>query len=428
LIYHNETTKKKIYFWNIIGSSLNALASVILLSLVNHILGLENGDIFSIGFSISQLMMTIGTFQVRVYQATDVKETFKFVDYLVLRVITCAAMIIASVIFVCYEGYPFEKNLVVLSLCLFRMIDAFSDVFQGLFQLKERLDISGISVSVKIVFPTIVFGVSLLVTKDLLVSSILLMASSLLLFYIYDISVYKGFIKYNPDIRAKKSDINMRKVIRLLLLCLPLFINGYLINSIYNEPKIVIDHLTTSGYLQSGIQTYYTIIFMPSFVINLLFILLRPLLTTMAIEWNQNNVKRVIMILVKVVLFLGGSTLVLAVASWIVGIPVLSVLFGTGDGLYPYRFDLVLIMIAGGINAIASMLDNVVTILRCQQYLLFAYLISFLSSKFLSEYLIKMFLLDGAVYSYLISMVVLLIAVFLVFIISINKSKNIRKE
>lgn len=38
----------------------------------------READIFSIAWTISQLMATVGTFQIRVYQATDVQGTFLF--------------------------------------------------------------------------------------------------------------------------------------------------------------------------------------------------------------------------------------------------------------------------------------------------------------------------------------------------------------
>ena len=92
----NQPTEKEIYIWNITGSMANALLSVIALMLVTRMLNKEDTDIFSIAWSISQLMVTIGTFQIRVYQATDVKQTFQFKQYCVFRFLTVVAMLISS--------------------------------------------------------------------------------------------------------------------------------------------------------------------------------------------------------------------------------------------------------------------------------------------------------------------------------------------
>ena len=96
----NQPTEKEIYIWNITGSMANALLSVVALMLVTRMLNKEDTDIFSIAWSISQLMVTIGTFQIRVYQATDVKQTFQFKQYCVFRFLTVVAMLISSAVYI----------------------------------------------------------------------------------------------------------------------------------------------------------------------------------------------------------------------------------------------------------------------------------------------------------------------------------------
>ena len=70
--------ERSIYIWNICGSIVNALFSVVALMIVTRFLDDREADIFSIAWTISQLMATVGTFQIRVYQATDVQGTFLF--------------------------------------------------------------------------------------------------------------------------------------------------------------------------------------------------------------------------------------------------------------------------------------------------------------------------------------------------------------
>ena len=74
-------SERSIYIWNIVGSMTNAFMSMLILAIVTRILDNQETDIFSIAWSISQLMATIGTFQIRTYQATDVAEKYKFNQY-----------------------------------------------------------------------------------------------------------------------------------------------------------------------------------------------------------------------------------------------------------------------------------------------------------------------------------------------------------
>ena len=75
-IVKKQPSEKEIYIWNITGSMANAMFSVIALMFVTRVLSNDKTDIFSIAWSISQLMATIGTYQIRTLQATDVKERF----------------------------------------------------------------------------------------------------------------------------------------------------------------------------------------------------------------------------------------------------------------------------------------------------------------------------------------------------------------
>ena len=148
----NQPTEKEIYIWNITGSMANALLSVVALMLVTRMLNKEDTDIFSIAWSISQLMVTIGTFQIRVYQATDVKQTFQFKQYCVFRFLTVVAMLISSAVYIRMCGYVDYKAQIVMIVCAYRAVDSIADVYEGWFQQKERLDLAGKALTYRIVF------------------------------------------------------------------------------------------------------------------------------------------------------------------------------------------------------------------------------------------------------------------------------------
>ena len=121
---NKRPSESSIYVWNITGSIANALLSVIALMIVTRILDDTQADIFSIAWSISQLMATIGTFQIRVYQATDVIGVFKFYQYFVYRLITITIMLVCSYGYVLVRRYTGEKASVVLLICIFRAVDS----------------------------------------------------------------------------------------------------------------------------------------------------------------------------------------------------------------------------------------------------------------------------------------------------------------
>ena len=82
-----------MFIWNMLGSLCNAFSSMLLLIVVNRATNAYNGGLFSLGFATAQMMTTLGTLEVRNYQATDVKEEFSFNDYYSFRISTCAFML-----------------------------------------------------------------------------------------------------------------------------------------------------------------------------------------------------------------------------------------------------------------------------------------------------------------------------------------------
>ena len=147
-MYKMKTKKnvsvKQIYIWNILGSIANALTSMILLMLVTRTSDSLHADMFSIGFALAQQFVTIGIFQVRNYQATDVQEKFRFRDYFFFRVLTCCVMMAVSFGYIVLKGYsPRKRGIIVFLLCLSKSSRSIVRCLSGLFQQKERLDLAG---------------------------------------------------------------------------------------------------------------------------------------------------------------------------------------------------------------------------------------------------------------------------------------------
>ena len=73
---NNTPSQKSIYIWNLLGNFAAAAVSVLYLLIVSRMQTSEVADQFSLATSIGNLWIIIGQFQVRNYQATDVKSPF----------------------------------------------------------------------------------------------------------------------------------------------------------------------------------------------------------------------------------------------------------------------------------------------------------------------------------------------------------------
>lgn len=404
-----QATDREKFLWNMAGSMCNALSSMVLLTFVTRAAGSVQGGIFSLAFSTAQLLSTIGCFETRVIQVTDVEQKYKFPVYLTFRLLTCLAMMAGAV---GYAGFQGEKAFVILLICFYKAVDSVSDSFQGLFQQRLRIDLSGRALATRVVFCTIVFGAAIFLTGNLTVSSILMVGACIFWFWFHDVRICPYFEKPGLawDLRAMRG---------LFGECLPLCIGSFMINYVVNAPKYAID-----TYWGDEVQNYYGFLMMPAFVINLfsLFVF-RPLLTTLAIHWNARNFRGFRSIIVKCVLWVLLLTAGAVVGAYLLGIWFLNLF--SGLHLDPYRMDLVLIMLGGGMNALIMLFYNILAVMRRQYLVMGGYTVGFICSLFLAPVLVRHFEIRGAAASYVIPMSVIVLVFLGITLFTYEKEKRI---
>ena len=413
-----KPSEKEIYIWNILGSLANAGLSVIILMVVTRTLDNQKADIFSIAWAISQLMATIGCYQIRVLQATDVEEKFTFRQYFEFRIVTIVAMMICSCIYVYIKHYTVYKAIIIIIICGYRAVDSLADVFEGWFQQKERLDLAGRALFIRVIIAIVGGGICLVVMHDLL-------ALSLMLLFIYVVGLLLYDIRYYNKLKVleKQKENQKNKWLQGLLVAgTPLFVNAYLLMDIMNTPKIVIDNAITTGNLQNGAQTIFNILFMPASVLTLAYIVFRPLLTKMAIEWTMGRIKNFLKIIGSIMCCLLGMSILIIGGSALLGIPVLSVLYAMD--LTMYKKELLLIILGGCFCTFSYVLDNALVVIRRQYLLVCAYVVSWAYVKIFAHTFVGKWGIMGAAIVYTTSMLLFLATTLLIFIICLKKEKN----
>ena len=413
-----KPSEKEIYIWNILGSLANAGLSVIILMVVTRTLDNQKADIFSIAWAISQLMATIGCYQIRVLQATDVEEKFTFRQYFEFRIVTIVAMMICSCIYVYIKHYTAYKAIIIIIICGYRAVDSFADVFEGWFQQKERLDLAGRALFIRVIIAIVGGGICLVVMHDLL-------ALSLMLLFIYVVGLLLYDIRYYNKLKVlekQKENQNNKWLQGLLVAGTPLFVNAYLLMDIMNTPKIVIDNAITTGNLQNGAQTIFNILFMPASVLTLAYIVFRPLLTKMAIEWTMGRIKNFLKIIGSIMCCLLGMSILIIGGSALLGIPVLSVLYAID--LTMYKRELLMIILGGCFCTFSYVLDNALVVIRKQYLLVCAYVVSWVYVKIFAHTFVDKWGIMGAAIVYTTSMILFFATTLLIFVICLKKEKN----
>ncbi len=403
--------EKKNYIWNMIGSIFTALISTVLLLIASRLLSPESSDLFGITYSLGQQFIIIGLFQVRDFQATDVRQTYSFSSYILTRFVTIALMMITTILFIRFNQYDFEKSIVLFLLVLCRAIDAFSDVFQGYYQQRNRSDLAGKILFYRSLAIMLGFLSVLLVTKSLMLACLGIFLLNLSLTFLFDLRYLREQLQQKISISLSKH--NWEKVLQLLKSCFPLFLNGFLLTYVFNEPKLVIDKLLASGTLETGLQRNFNILFMPAFVMSLMLMILRPLITKLSDFWLQKKYQEFYSQFRLVSFILIGLGAVVIFASYLIGTEVLGLLYGVR--LTMYKLDFVILLLGGVLYMLAAIIGNIMTIFRKQANLLIVYVITFLVSKLVTTPLVEQYAMLGAAISFLVSMTSFLLASFAVY-------------
>lgn len=349
-----------MFIWNSLGMIANAGTSFLLLIFVTRICGDRNAGIFALGYANAQLMLTIGRYGMRGYQATDIKEDISFPTYLLSRIITCLLMLAVSFFYILWSGYSFSKGVIVFSICIIKMADALEDVFHGLFQQRGRVDLAGKYLTYRNVITIVTFVVSLIITKDLVFTCIFTGILSVAACLVMNIPMTKSISTIH--LKFNKSELN-----RLLVACFPLFAGSFLALYITNVPRYLIDM-----YFQEDVQAFFSILFLPAYVINLFSeFIFKPLLTEIALKWNQVRLKDFLKFIFRFLMGILILTLIVVIGGYICGCEILSLIYGVDLSLY--RKELILLLISGGFAAFVFLLFHVLTAMRKQISLLAGY-------------------------------------------------------
>ncbi|MCR5214569.1 MAG: lipopolysaccharide biosynthesis protein [Eubacterium sp.] len=381
-----DQVQRQAMIWNTILSFLNALQSALLLFVVSRTLSDVDIGIFSFAFSVAYLMIMIGNYGVRNYQATDVKVRFGFKEYLKHRVMTCIIMTICSVGYVVVRGYDSHKAWVVLLCCILKVIESVENVYHSEYQRGMRLEVAGKIGTVRFICCMIAFLITLFATKNLVSSFLVMDIVALLMLIIPIIYTY-------PKVTIAENS-NADEWWRIFFKCFPLFLSSFFNIYICNASKYAIDK-----YSDEVVQGYYGMIFMPVFVINLISnCIYGPHLVGLAKYWADNNIpplKRFVRNQIIIVIIV---TLVIIVGAYICGIQVMSLFFG--KDLKPYKMNLLILLLGGGMTALVDFMNNIITVIRKQKILVWVYGFISLASFIITPIFVKNWGIDGAANSY----------------------------
>ena len=410
---NNTPSQKSIYIWNLLGNFAAAAVSVLYLLIVSRMQTSEVADQFSLATSIGNLWIIIGQFQVRNYQATDVKSNHPFSAYFFTRLLTVIMMVISLFPYLWTINYDFTYNsvMIITWIIVYRVADAFSDLFQGYFQQHGRLDIAGKAMVYRYALSVLILLFGLLLSHSMILTLLVLALFNLFFVFSYDYAHYKLFDKLS--FRNSLSRNTIDESFKIIRVCFSLFIYGFLLTLVFNEAKLSISGAYAKGIVEAGAQRDYNILFMPVFFMSLCILVVRPLITQMAELWQRKKFQVFYKMFLKILLLTLSIGIVITFLTYLIGVNVLSLIFGLD--LLKYKLELTILVLSGVLYSFSIILENILIIMRKHYYLLSVYILMFIVTKIITTELVNKYQIMGASISFCIAMIVYAIGSLTIF-------------
>ena len=379
---------------------LNAFQSVLMLMVITRACDLVTAGVFTLAYANANLFLTMGSYGMRNFEASDVRPRFGFRAYGRSRVVTGLAMVVCSWLWLAWSAtvnaYPLDKILAVALMTLMKGTDTVEDVFDGSFQQAGRLDIAGRQMTLRVGSTIVVFCGAIILTRSLVLATAIGFVWTLGF-----LLVSLAIIRWRYHLPLTHAEAPEKSALRLLRECLPLFLSSFLLFYVGNAPKYAID-----GALSDADQAIYGFIAMPVFVVGLLaqFVYM-PMVQPVSAMWDRGDSKGFVRAFMRQVGVILAITAVCVLGAAIAGPPVLGWLYHTD--LNGWRIELCVLVLGGGFLALAQLFTMGITIVRRQHLLTPGYVVVAIAAWATSMPLVSAYGIRGASMCYIACMVVL---------------------
>lgn len=413
ILGNEQNSKRSSVIWNSVGGALSAGQAAIILIFISYKQGLTVAGMVTIAYAIANLFMSISKYGMRNYQVTDVKDRYTFSDYFYCRCFTTVFTLVLLVVYLIYcfvfQDYSPEKSVIFFEVAILKLLDAFEDVYVGRYQQTGRLDIGAKIMAVRLFLSTTFICVLVWIGMNIYISLLGGIVSSVIL----DVYLIKTTFK---TVGTTVSNMQINNIKHLLKICLPLCIGVTLSIYIGNVPKYMID-----AYMNEEVQAVFGYIMMPVFVITLLNqFIYQPMVKDLGDLWERKDVKGFNRNVCKQCFIVMGLTLMIIVGGLLLGLPILSVLYNVD--LSAYQTEFAVLLLGGGLYALAYYLNVPITTIRKQNYIAYGYAIAAVLSLAFGKYFVLAKGMLGAAVLYLTINVLLVVVYAVVLVVGVKKS------
>ena len=405
-----EAQNKKNIFWNTIGISSNSFYAMIILILVTRVNGLEvQGEVF-IAFYIASIFHAIGVYGGRIYHISDIKQEFTNSNYVSLKFVTILLMFIVAFVFCLASGYTWSRIGLVFIFLLFRAIESIGDAYLGIMERNYRLDLNGKSMTLKTLMGLVMFTIINLLTMNVYLASMAFILSFGLVLLFYDMRIVARFDKIVIGFGAP--------ILKLLRSCFSIFIFAFLTLLILNITRIVVDQ-----FLDLEMMGIYNILFMPASIMALCAqFIFQPFIMELTLSLKNKDYERFRKRVWQLFMALFGAGVVVIVGALLIGIPVMSFVFG--EDLVGYRWSLAVMILAGVLGGGCLAFSMLLTIMRQLRIQIVIFVATFIVGIIASVFFVGTYGIYGAFIGFAITNMVQLTMFLSSYIIKYKRYKG----
>ena len=256
-----QITLRLNVLWSLTGNVVYSICQLGILVVLAKLGTHEMIGQFALGLAIaSPVMICAGLSSLRIVQATDARADHRFEDYLGLRVLTTAAGLAAVAGILYFTSYSPLTTGVVAIVTFAKAIENLSDVFGGLLQHHERMDLVALSAMLRGTLSLLAMSIGLYLSRDIFVAVSCLAFSWALTLILFDVRVGAALLSAPLRIGSMGAALkivgdllhrpwNWRALITIGVLGLPVVIAAALTSFTINIPRYFVEHFLGIGEL-----------------------------------------------------------------------------------------------------------------------------------------------------------------------------------
>lgn len=226
------------FAWTLVGNLIYAVSHWAIIVLLTKIGSPDLVGEYALALAITGPLFTLASLQLRSIQAADATGQYEFGEYLALRFFTTTCVVLVVAGMACLGGFPRTVAIVIVACGAARAIEAVADVFLGLFQRHERMDLVAQSTMLKGILAVAGFAAGFLFTHDLGCAMAGLALMWLVAVLSFDVRWSSQFVS---PISLRLGWTTTRRLLQLAGLALPLGVGSVLAALEVSVPRCFIE-------------------------------------------------------------------------------------------------------------------------------------------------------------------------------------------